>query len=371
MNPFRVDKTVSPDNFCGRVEEIKKLSTLIQGKANVIIYGDRSYGKTSLIQKVFTELPSTILPIYVNIYSIVDEMDFVTLLYDAIEKATSTYFRKQSDKLVKLSTHIDGVSLSSKKSNEFLTIKPNFKKQSFKQLLDSAFYLIDQYCRLSKCTHAVVAFGDFQQVAEIKHVKIDAMLRSISQSNENVSFIFTGSRKKMLKSLCNEPSQPWYGMTTPISLEGIEPTLLQAYCEEKLNGKFDDYAFIWLYETLRGQIRLIQKACFDFYTNEVFNPSIEDVVDEINRMISARKSDFTEKFLKYRGHQKKALRAIASATQGKVYAQENLNKHNITKQNLNQAISSLMKSDEIQKLDEGTYQFNSVLFGLWMTQEQH
>ena len=50
MNPFRIDKIVPPDDFCGRADEISRLSTLIEGKANVIIFGDRRYGKTSLIQ---------------------------------------------------------------------------------------------------------------------------------------------------------------------------------------------------------------------------------------------------------------------------------------------------------------------------------
>lgn len=371
MNPFRIDKIVSPNDFCGRVDEINRLSTLIEGKANVIIYGDRRYGKTSLIQKVFADMPHTILPIYLDIYSAVDEMDFASLLYKAVEEATPTSLRKQSGKLMKLFTSINGVSFSPTKSGESFVMKPSFQTQDFKQLLASAFDLIDQYCQFSKCTHAVIAFDEFQQVADIKHVKIDAMLRAISQSNPNVSFIFSGSKKSMLKSLLSAPKQPWYGMTTPISVEGIDPALLQAYCEEKLDGKFGDYAFTWLYETLRGQTRLILQTCFDFYANEVFSPSMDDAIDAINRMVNEHKADFTEKFLMFRGQQKKGLRAIASAVEGKVYAQENLDKHNVTKQRLNQAISSLMKSDEIQKLDEGTYQFNNVLFGLWMIKEQH
>jgi len=370
MNPFRIDKIVPPDDFCGRADEISRLSTLIEGKANVIIFGDRRYGKTSLIQKVFADIPNTILPIYLDMYSAVDEMDFAALLYKAVEEATPTTLRKQSGKLMKLFTSIDGVSFTPTKSGESFAMKPSFQTQDFKQLLASAFDLIDQYCQFSKCTHAVIAFDEFQQVAEIKHVKIDAMLRAISQSNPNVSFIFSGSKKSMLKSLLSEPKQPWYGMTTPISVEGIDPTLLQAYCEEKLDGKFGDYAFTWMYETLRGQTRLILQTCFDFYANKIFNPSMDDAIEAINRMVNEHKADFTEKFLMFRGQQKKGLRAIASAVEGKVYAQENLDKHNVTKQRLNQAILSLLKSDEIQKLDEGTYQFNNVLFGLWMIKEQ-
>jgi AAA+ ATPase superfamily predicted ATPase len=370
MNPFKLDKLVEPEDFCGRVKEVARLKTLIEGKANVIIYGDRRYGKTSLIKKVFNDLPKTVLPIYLDIYEIVDEMDFASLLYKAVEDATPTTLRKQTGKLMNVLSRIEGVSFSPAKSGESFTMKPTFHTQDFKQLLESAFKLIDQYCEQSKSTHAVIAFDEFQQVADIKNVRIDAMLRAISQSNPNVSFVFSGSKKSMLKSLLNAPKQPWHGMMTPISVEGIDVEILKGYCEQKLGGQFDEYAFTWLYEKFRGQTRLILQVCFDFYAEGLLNPTVEDVERSIGRLLDEHKADFTEKFLMFRGQQKKGLRAIASAVGGKVYSQENLDRHYVTKQRLNQAISSLQKSDEIQKLDEGTYQFTNVLFGLWLIKEQ-
>ncbi len=74
----------------------------------------------------------------------------------------------------------------------------------------------------------------------------------------------------------------------------------------------------------------------------------------------------------YSGTHKKALRAIASASQGGIYEKENLIRHNIAKkQGLNQTIKALLKSDEIQKVDEGQYQYTNVLFGLWLIREQN
>lgn len=371
MNPFRFDKLVTPEEFCGREREIERLTSLISNKANVILYGDRRYGKTSLIHKVFADLPDTILPIYVDIYSAVDEMDFAKLLYDAVEKATPNSLRKQTGKLLEMMSHLEGVSFSPSRSGESFVLKPSFKTQDFSQLLESAFKLIDQYCKHSECTHAVIAFDEFQQIADIKKVKIDAMLRSISQSNDHVCFVFSGSKKSLLRELLSAPRQPWHGMTTPIALEGIEPELLRAYCEQKMGGSFDDHAFTWLYETLRGQTRLILQMCFDLLANNITSPSTDDVMNVVDMMLNAHNADFKEKFLMYSGTHKKALRAIASAPDGNLYDKENLLRHNINKkQGLNQTIQALMKADEIQKVGDGHYQFTNVLFGLWLVREQ-
>lgn len=371
MNPFKFDKLVSPEEFCGRESEIARLSSLVENKANVILYGDRRYGKTSLIQKVFAELPNSILPIYIDIYSIVDEMDFATLLYEAVEQATPLSLRKQTGKLLEVLSRIEGVNFSPSRSGDSFAMKPSFKTQDFNQLLQSAFKLLNSYCEHSDCSHAVIAFDEFQQVSDIKKVKIDAMLRSISQANNNVSFIFSGSKKSMLRNLLNAPQQPWHGMTTPIALEGIEVELLQAYCEGKLDGKFDDFAFKWLYEKLRGQTRLILQVCFDLYANDIINPNTDDVMGVVDMILNEHNADFKEKFLMYSGATKKALRAISTSSEGGIYSTENLERHNISsKQGLNQSIKALLKADEIQKIDDGQYQFTNVLFGLWLIKEQ-
>ena len=45
-NPFVYGETVSGDNFCDRVREMKELAADIKNGQNVIIFSPRRYGKT-------------------------------------------------------------------------------------------------------------------------------------------------------------------------------------------------------------------------------------------------------------------------------------------------------------------------------------
>ena len=55
-NPFVYGETVSGDNFCDRVLEMKELVADIKNGQNVIIFSPRRYGKTSLIKQALRKV---------------------------------------------------------------------------------------------------------------------------------------------------------------------------------------------------------------------------------------------------------------------------------------------------------------------------
>ena len=366
MNPFSFDKVTSPSQFCGRKQELVHLIDFMENKANVMLYGDRRYGKTSLIRKAFSEISETVLPIYVDLYSIVDEMDFAYELYVAVEKATPKTLRSETGKLLKILSSVKGVEFKPTSTGDSFTFKPSFESKDFDKLLSSAIELIEQYCQHSKCTHAVIAFDEFQQIAEISKVKIDAKLRTIAQMNPNVSFVFSGSKKSILRKLLNGIKQPWHGMTTPMSIKGVEIELLKDYCEQRLGGKFETDTFEWLYKTVRGQTRLILLSCYRLYSDKIINPELTHCKNVIDDLVIAFDDEFRDKFIGYSPRQKKALKAIAYSKNKNVFTANILSKVNLTKQALNQAITALNNADEITKLASGSYQINNILFSLWL-----
>ena len=370
MNPFQIDKLADPKDFGGRTDELKRLKDLIINKANVMMYGDRRYGKTSLIKHCFHSLPTNVLPVYLDIYDITDKYDFARKLYEAVGKATPNSLRKQTGKLLDYISRLKGVSMSPSRSGESFALKPHFESKDFDQLLASAMELIEQYCKHSKCTHAVIAIDEFQQVADLKDIKIDAKLREISQSSEYVSFIFSGSRKSILRDLLSKPKQPWYQMTTPMSIKGIDVGILKKHCQKKLGGKFEAQAFEYIYNTFRGQTRLILSACARLYGNNIKSPKYTQCERIVKQMVEEHRDEFTEKFLLFAAGYKKALKAVAMSPEGGIYEQQNLDNLNTSKQSLLRSISALEKQDILQKVSEGHYQFHNILFGIWMISEQ-
>jgi len=55
-NPFYFKVLPLNYPFCNRIKELNDLSSYAKGKANVLVYSPRRYGKTSLIKRVQNEL---------------------------------------------------------------------------------------------------------------------------------------------------------------------------------------------------------------------------------------------------------------------------------------------------------------------------
>ncbi len=89
-NPFVFEEFAIGSHFCGRREEITRITRLAQDGKNVLLYAKRRYGKSSLIKQVFkTTLKDkkSFTTVYVDLFEVVDEMDFAKLFYQATADA--------------------------------------------------------------------------------------------------------------------------------------------------------------------------------------------------------------------------------------------------------------------------------------------
>jgi AAA+ ATPase superfamily predicted ATPase len=367
MNPFNYDKLVSLDEFCGREQELRKVADIIKGKNNVLMYGDRRYGKTSLIKKTFSQLPKTIFTVYVDLYDIVDEMDFAQSLYNAVLDEMPFSLEEKFLKFGEIFKRLNGVSLTPTKTFEGMSLKPDIRGLDFDELIEAAFDGLSRLCERNKYTHVVLALDEFQQIKEVTNVKIDAKLRKISQNNSNICFIFSGSKRNMLRTLVSNQGSPFYGMTTPLVIKGIKVSDIQTYCEKKLGAKFIENSFEYLYDEVRGQTRLLLQLCYRLHSDQIKKCGMKKAKHVLAGLIEDYDDEFRERFMRFPNGQKKVFKGIVLSKGKKLFSNNVLKEISASKQSLNQAVSALEKQDEITKTGEGSYQINDVLFQLWLS----
>ena len=88
----------------------------------------------------------------------------------------------------------------------------------FRELINYLFSALSAYCQTNVLSHVVMVIDNFENINNIKQLKLDATLRKISQENHYLSFIFTGDAVKVAK-LFHHYQQPLYGATTLINLK--------------------------------------------------------------------------------------------------------------------------------------------------------
>ena len=360
-NPFQYESLPAPDNFCGRQQENERMSQLIRDSKNIVLYGDRRYGKTSLIEHVFRGLPKNHYTAFADLFSCVDSRDVATLIYKAVLDALPFSIER---KLKEFSAVIKRARMEAQTTaSGAIRFVPVLSGREFEDLVEDALLGAETLCTKNKA-RMVIALDEFQEVSRLKDKRVDAILRSYMQRLTRVSFIFSGSRKSILSAMFVDKSAPLYGMATSVSIQGINQSLLKDYCETRLGGQFETDAFEALYALARGQTKLILQTCYWLYANRdpLSTTAVRQCVEQI---IMSKDAEFTMIFGAYSEAEKKVLRMIVELNGSNLYTADNQDHYNISKQRSYRAVNSLIDSGDVSN-EDGTLHIADIDFLLWL-----
>ncbi len=349
-NPFIFENFVTGSSFCGRKKEIKILKQLTKDGNNVLLYSKRRFGKSSLIKELFSRhLPKTqFLTIYVDLFEILDANDFSRLFYKASAEAMKFSIKTASQNLIKYFKKVHfGISLDESGSPSF---SPTLAGRDFDELIQDTFRGLEQYAK-DKSINIVVAFDEFQQIAEVKDKKIDAIIRKYIQSHRNISYIFSGSKQHILTTLFTSQRKPLFSMATGMELTAIHSDVFFKFANKSLKGRLNQISFDYLVELVAGESKLLQQACYHFYylRCEIDHGVVKNVVKKI---IQQSDGEYRIIFDSLTKPQKTALKAIALNNGTKLFYKETLGELNTTKQTLLASLKALIKTDMVYKESE-------------------
>lgn len=361
-NPFHYERLPSANDFCGRKKETGQLAQLITEGKNVVLLGDRHYGKASLIDHVFREMPQNRLHAVVDFYACIDCRDVAVCLYEAVYKALPFNLERKLKEFCAVFTQIRlGLEVTPTGSPKITT---QLLSQEFEQLIEDVLTGAEQLCE-NLGFSLVIVLDEFQQIAQIKDAAVDSVLRTHMHRLKCVSFIFTGSRKSILSGLFFDEKKPLYGMATSIAIGGIEPVLFKPYCEKRLGQRFEVGAFEQLYDEVRGQTRLILQTCFTLYASG--RTLTKDYVNEaLERIIADKDEEFKMLFNSYSNQQKKVIKMIGRYQGRHLFSEQCLSEFRIKKQSLNQVLARLIEIGDVVQLEDGRYVTSEVSFHLWV-----
>ncbi len=361
MNPFIFEKIAQPDEFCGRKNEAAQLLQLICDQKNICLYSERRYGKSTLIHFIFSELPDEIIPVYLDIYDIVEPQDFAIALYSAIGSALPFDFQRSFKELSRM---FKKVKFDITGNVDGLGFVPKVAGRTFEELVEDALAGLNSFCQKNN-KKAVIAIDEFQEISRIKSKRIDALLRKYMQKTPDLSFIFSGSKKHLLTGLFLERNAPLYNMATSMHLTGIDEELLFLYCNERLKGRLNVSMFKRLYEEARGQTKLILQVCYHFYYLEEKKLDDDQLDFVLMRIVNEVDEQFRMYFDRIPAQQRKAIKMLAKTNGVGLYGKIMMSDYDTNKSQLQKAIQSLSLSEEIDKNADGYYYITDVLFSLW------
>lgn len=373
-NPFKFDKEVEGEFFCGRIENIEDIIDYIYNTTNIIMFSKRRIGKSSLIKEVFSNrLDKSILTAHIDIYAI----STIKELYWHLKEGVEGCFTKNETSLEKLARvaeelrecFTDGevkLVVGTSPSIEF-----NSTQKDYYKAIEDLLYGFYRYL-VKNDLQAVIAIDEFQKIVSLNESeKVEALLRTLVNKRENCSFIFTGSKRNLLLSLFDKSDRPFFKLGTTYPLDAIEKEAFYEWSKERFERKdifLDKGAFDWLYDEADGETRFMQMISYElFKRGEGASVITLTEMKKCVAIILSKKKDLGALLDAYTTAQQNALKIIAKTNGKSIYEKKLLDEYDLSKGTMQSSVKSLITKGIIFEA-EGVLQFEDVEFKLWLRQ---
>ena len=216
QNPFRYGSKVTGGSFYDRREIKASMLNVIDGCNNIVLYGPRRYGKSSLVAEIIDGLAEEgVICIYINMMDVASLSDFITG-YSRLVAAKTAPVASTLKRLAGMFGRIRpvlGVGDNGKIeiSLTFASSKPGVAE--LREALELPEVLRPKGKRM------LIVIDEFQEVADLGLGSgFERVMRSVIENHSEISYVFLGSKTHMLKRMFAKPSRPFYRSAQSFSL---------------------------------------------------------------------------------------------------------------------------------------------------------
>ncbi|CAB1084430.1 hypothetical protein JY97_13910 [Alkalispirochaeta odontotermitis] len=366
-NPFAYSNYVTGDAFCNRKKEIAEMLQYIRASQNVLLYSHRRYGKSSLIRQVFGEIERKNLKIkamHVELYGTISEKDFISKTFQCLNQLESNLERllqtvNRALKSIRLNLSIDPATGGT-------SISPAFEAVKEKTILEELMKILLTYSQKHKL---VIAFDEFQEVANYTEEGFEKRLRSHVQQHSNICYIFAGSQQHLITEMFNANNRAFYKLAESFPLPKIETKDYIPWVQNLFNRKktkLPDKIVEKIIEAFENHPMYIQNLLFHLWEEPAKRAVSQEVITKIEESIIEKRSlEYSVLWETLSINQKKTLKLILLNDGAHLYNADALMSVNLKTASLvTKALSSLMKKEIIVK--NGNYLIQDIVFKKWL-----
>jgi uncharacterized protein len=373
-NPFRYGEIVSGSFFTDRERELAELELDIRSGQNVAIISPRRFGKTSLVVQAIEHLRrQEVLVAYVDLYMIDSKVEFASHLTTALYSGLVAPFGRavnSARSFVSKFTLKPRITVSPEGEIQF-EISGGQAGQDIDRTIEELLALPDRIARSRKKRVAVV-MDEFQQVVDVDE-HLPAVIRAIFQTQSEVSHVFLGSKRSLMRKVFTDENEPMYRMAKPMVLEEIEAGLFASFIGDRFRA-----TGITVSEDAISRILKVT-GCHPHDTQELahFTWSLAyldgsavtpDLVDHaFASVLKAEGARFSELWDRLPPSQRLLLKALAVEGDTGIYSEEYRLRHALgAPTTVQKAVSALVEKDLVETGETGDYRIPNLLLREWI-----
>ena len=374
-NPFQYGGIVEGTAFCNRKKELADLTRAVESGEKLFLYSERRLGKTSLVHAALRRLPKGgYAAAYIDLWPTDGEMSFVAATARAIAESMSSTAGQLLDVAKQLFSRLTPAVTADADGKPKVTFGLDMIGRPGPEIEEVLAAPAKIAARGKR--KVVIIFDEVQQVLEYESDLVERRLRSIIQKQQDVSYIFLGSRKHLIQKMFLDHSRPLYRAAGHYPLGSIGT----AHWIPFIAGKFREGEKAITDDAIRAVCKLTEGH--PFYTQhlchalwELSEPGdsvTESLIESAMNVLLDRESyAYTALWESLALNQKRLLKGLASEPAGvKPFAGAFVRRHGLgSASNSQRAVESLLNRDLIDR-DNGSFLISDRFFRIWIGRRQ-
>ena len=206
-NPFLFGPLVSGESFYDRAEIERELLRAVGNGTNVLLYGPRRYGKSSLVARAVEKLRAEGHPC---VYFDMMKVDSMEQFLQAYASAALSLQDRATRSLGTLARFFRGIRPKfTVGENGRPAVELDFSSPPTTSTLEDVLALPESLHRGGK--NVVVVFDEFQEIERLSSVlPAERVFRSVIQRQMHVNYVYLGSRTHLIRRMFTDAAKPFY-----------------------------------------------------------------------------------------------------------------------------------------------------------------
>ena len=352
-------------SFCNRTQETSLLIDNIKNGKHTLLMATRRYGKSSLALHALeiSKFPYVEIDFYmatnekiIESYILNGVVELIGKSLGPVDKLLTSIKRYVKDLKPKLDI---GASIFKLELTSDIESDPASNVKEGLLLLER---LLEE-----KNKHAVLLMDEFQNVGIIAEGKgIEGAIRHVAQKTKYLTFIFSGSNRKLLKTMFEDETRPLYKLCWKIAVKRIDVEHYQSHIQKAAlltwNKNLDDESLNKIILCTERHPFYLNKLCDRLWTySKDKPPSIDDVTRAWLEILEEEKSDAIKEISLLSLGQKIILNEIAKGINYQLTSKKTILEVQMTSSSIITAIDGLEEKDMIEKQDDRYQLINPVV----------
>ncbi|MBI4318734.1 MAG: ATP-binding protein [Chloroflexi bacterium] len=373
-NPFRYGTVATGEYFTNRLDELSEIEADIRQGQNVVVISPRRFGKTSLISQAIEHLKQKqVLIAYLDLFRTPTKERFADHLADAIYDglvAPFQRFRQRATDIFQKLPIRPRITINPDGTPSF-EFGAGERSRDIDRTIEELLALPGSVAKARKQPVALV-LDEFQEVVELDP-HLPALMRAVFQVQTDVSHVFLGSKRHLMRRVFVDENEPMYKLAKPLVLREIKADDFAAFIRDRFaqsGRRISDDATQRILEISDCHPHDTQELCYFtwFIAATEGTEATPDVVERaLHKVIEAEDARCTDLWDRLSGRQRIILAALVAEGKAEVYSEKFRRRHGLgAASSVQRALTRLIEQDIVESSPLGAYRVPDAFFRAWI-----